>query len=287
MTAATTSDGVAPILFVHHAGINWIRGSTRCLLDLLTHIDRRRFAPIVLCNQPVILDAVRALDVPAHDSARLGQPASVAARSAVAGRRQRAVARHRNQAYPFRRIHPGQCPGAGGPTGTDPAAVATPSGADARRAAVVAAAPGRPRRRHDERLCDRPRRGRFSVRAGDRDLQRCRPEAAVPGRRDPASRANWAFRPDAVVLTLVGSLIHRKAVDIALRAFAGVCARPHAQLTCCSAAAVPTGRPRNARRLARRARPHDVPWRMRAAPVRCCGMPPTCSSRRRGTSRSD
>jgi hypothetical protein len=57
-----------PILFAHYAGIDWIRGSTRCLLDLLTHIDRTRFAPVVLCNQPAILDAVRALDVPAHQA---------------------------------------------------------------------------------------------------------------------------------------------------------------------------------------------------------------------------
>jgi L-malate glycosyltransferase len=57
-----------PILFVHHAGLNWIRGSTRCLLDLLTHIDRTRFRPIVWCNQPVILDAVAALDVEVREA---------------------------------------------------------------------------------------------------------------------------------------------------------------------------------------------------------------------------
>jgi hypothetical protein len=54
----------APVLFVHHAAFDWIRGSTRCLLDLLTYIDRSRFSPLVWTNQPVILEAVRALDVP-------------------------------------------------------------------------------------------------------------------------------------------------------------------------------------------------------------------------------
>jgi glycosyltransferase involved in cell wall biosynthesis len=53
---------------VHHAGLNWIRGSTRCLLDLLTHIDRSRFRPIVWCNQPVILDAVAALGVEVREA---------------------------------------------------------------------------------------------------------------------------------------------------------------------------------------------------------------------------
>ncbi|MGL6500473.1 hypothetical protein ACSZOJ_19715 [Aeromonas dhakensis] len=33
-----------PILLVHY-GENWIRGSERCLLDLLAHLDRSRFAP--------------------------------------------------------------------------------------------------------------------------------------------------------------------------------------------------------------------------------------------------
>ena len=56
--------GPVPVLFVHHAGFDWIRGSTRCLLDLLTYLDRSRFAPIVWCNQPTILEAVGELHVP-------------------------------------------------------------------------------------------------------------------------------------------------------------------------------------------------------------------------------
>jgi glycosyltransferase involved in cell wall biosynthesis len=46
------------ILFIHHAlnhpEIKWVRGPTRCLRDLLSHLDRSRFEPIVLCNDPVI-----------------------------------------------------------------------------------------------------------------------------------------------------------------------------------------------------------------------------------------
>jgi glycosyltransferase involved in cell wall biosynthesis len=52
-----------PILFAHW-GQDWIRGSERCLLDLIAHIDRERFAPVVLCNSPVFAAAASALDVP-------------------------------------------------------------------------------------------------------------------------------------------------------------------------------------------------------------------------------
>jgi glycosyltransferase involved in cell wall biosynthesis len=53
----------APILFTHY-GEEWIRGSERCLLDLLTHLDRRRFAPVVWCNADTLARAVRDLDLP-------------------------------------------------------------------------------------------------------------------------------------------------------------------------------------------------------------------------------
>jgi glycosyltransferase involved in cell wall biosynthesis len=57
----------APILFAHY-GEEWIRGSERCLLDLLTHLDRRRFAPVVWCNADTLARAVRGLDVPVEVS---------------------------------------------------------------------------------------------------------------------------------------------------------------------------------------------------------------------------
>jgi glycosyltransferase involved in cell wall biosynthesis len=46
----------ARILFVHNASLHPIRGSTRCLLDLLSHLDRSRFDPVVWCNRPLIAD---------------------------------------------------------------------------------------------------------------------------------------------------------------------------------------------------------------------------------------
>lgn len=55
-----------PILLVHY-GENWIRGSERCLLDLLAHLDRSRFAPLLWCNSQLL----------AEEAARLGVKAVV------------------------------------------------------------------------------------------------------------------------------------------------------------------------------------------------------------------
>lgn len=62
-TRARTSP--ASILFVH-SGEDWIRGSERCLLDLVAHLDRTRFAPVVCCNSPTLADAARRAGVPAY-----------------------------------------------------------------------------------------------------------------------------------------------------------------------------------------------------------------------------
>jgi hypothetical protein len=47
-----------------HCGEDWIRGSERCLLDLVAHVDRTRFSPVVLCNSAVLGRAASALGVP-------------------------------------------------------------------------------------------------------------------------------------------------------------------------------------------------------------------------------
>jgi glycosyltransferase involved in cell wall biosynthesis len=52
----------APILFVHW-GDEGIRGSERVLLDLLSTIDRRLFAPVLWCNGETMAGSARALDV--------------------------------------------------------------------------------------------------------------------------------------------------------------------------------------------------------------------------------
>lgn len=48
-----------PILFTHY-GDEWIRGSERVLLDLLTHLDLARVRPIVWCNRTALAEATRA-----------------------------------------------------------------------------------------------------------------------------------------------------------------------------------------------------------------------------------
>ena len=49
--------------------MDWITGSERCLLDLVANIDRRRYAPLVLCNTRSLADAAREYDVPVYQSA--------------------------------------------------------------------------------------------------------------------------------------------------------------------------------------------------------------------------
>ena len=57
----------ATILFTHY-GDEWIRGSERCLLDLLTHINRNQFNPVVWCNSVAMAEEVRRLNVPVIQS---------------------------------------------------------------------------------------------------------------------------------------------------------------------------------------------------------------------------
>lgn len=64
MTPPTHTDPSATrhgIAFVHR-GHDWIRGSEQCLLDLVAHLDRRRFVPLVVCEQPSLANAAAALD---------------------------------------------------------------------------------------------------------------------------------------------------------------------------------------------------------------------------------
>ncbi|MES9882598.1 MAG: glycosyltransferase [Sedimenticola sp.] len=53
-------------IFFAHYGDEWIRGSERCLLDLLKHIDRTRFHPTLWCNSETMGDAVRKLNIAAE-----------------------------------------------------------------------------------------------------------------------------------------------------------------------------------------------------------------------------
>jgi L-malate glycosyltransferase len=52
----------ATILFAHFGG-EWIRGSERCLLDLLSHLDKGRFKAIVWCNSETMANELRRMDI--------------------------------------------------------------------------------------------------------------------------------------------------------------------------------------------------------------------------------
>jgi len=53
----------ARVLFVHY-GDDWVRGSERALLDLLAHLDRTRFDPLVWTNSKGLSDGVREQEIP-------------------------------------------------------------------------------------------------------------------------------------------------------------------------------------------------------------------------------
>jgi len=55
-----------PILLVHYGRQEWIRGSERCLIDLVHCLDRTRFAPVIWCDTQVMADAFKTLNIPVY-----------------------------------------------------------------------------------------------------------------------------------------------------------------------------------------------------------------------------
>ena len=222
----------SPILFVHHADINWIRGSTRCLLDLLTHIDRARFSPVVLCNQPVILEAVRALDVPAHQARDWSSSHPLRPDRAWLSDVKATIAQHG-----IRLIHFDEF---------TQASVLLPA---ARRARIPLLSQLHQVPTADERLWSLLHHVDLAVGttracvtgliADGFPAERAQviyngvdPQRLAKG--DAARlRTELGLSPDTAVLTLVGSLIHRKAVDVALRALARLNTRRPTHLLLC------------------------------------------------------
>jgi glycosyltransferase involved in cell wall biosynthesis len=219
--AVTPREPPAPVLFVHHAGTNWIRGSTRCLLDLLTHIDRARFRPVVWCNQPVILDAVAALGVATHRARdwESGHPLRPDARWI-------AETDDLIRRYGVRVVH------------ADEFTQASVLIRATRRARIPLVAQLHQVPTPDERLWSLLHQVDLAVGTTracvtgllDDGFPEAR-TAVIYNGVDPARlsagearslRRDLGISPDGVVVTLVGSLIHRKAVDVALRAWEGL-----------------------------------------------------------------
>ena len=212
----------ATVLFVH-SGLNWITGSERCMLDLVAHVDRRRFAPVVWADAPAVVEAAAALGVPAvlargwDDQDRLlpSRPEIEAAASIVAEHDVQLI--HANDTAPIKSVLP----------------VAL-----RRRIPVVAHL--HLRLTADERRWALLHQASYAVGVSEAAVRGLR-EDGFPARRtavvyngvDPARlgrgdarglRASFGIARAHVVFATVGSLIVRKGIDVAIAAFARLCA---------------------------------------------------------------
>lgn len=67
MNPISNTQSLTPILFTHY-GDNGIRGSERCLLDLLAHLNRAKYQPIVWCNADAFAKEVKKLGISVYQS---------------------------------------------------------------------------------------------------------------------------------------------------------------------------------------------------------------------------
>lgn len=67
MFSALNSNQPSCILFTHY-GDNWIRGSERCLLDLISHLDKNRFTAVLWCNQELMAREAEKLGITVYRS---------------------------------------------------------------------------------------------------------------------------------------------------------------------------------------------------------------------------
>jgi len=209
-----------PVLYAHW-GDDWIRGSERCLLDLVAHLDRTRWSPVVLCNSPVLGSAASAIGIPVIGGARLPTEDAFLPEWKTVVEARRIVRHHR-----IRLIHVNNMdlvkwllPAAR--TGRVPilAHVHLPSTRVDRCyawahqvARVVAVGRGVAQDFLDDGLA--PERVSVIYNAVD-------PERLGTGDAT-ALRGELGIRTDTVVIVAVASLIPRKGFDLLLRAFARV-----------------------------------------------------------------
>jgi glycosyltransferase involved in cell wall biosynthesis len=205
------------ILFVH-SGRDWIRGSERCLLDLVEGLDRDRFTPIVACDAPTLRrEAERAGASAEH--VELGH-------SIVPSRDARRTARDLLRRTGARLVHanvstvvPALLPAARARRVPIVAHLhLTPSLADRRHAWLhqVAAAVGVARHVVDGLRADGMAPERIRVIYNGIDRER------LLAAGDPPSRASLGIGERSFVVASVGSLIDRKGHDVGIRALSAL-----------------------------------------------------------------
>src|SRR5258706_12433064 len=103
--------GAIPILFAHH-GLDWITGSERCLLDLVQHLDRARFRPVVVCNTKALASAAADLGATVYSDPSYDSPDALFPPRALVDRGRRILRDeaigliHANDFNPLKRLLP-------------------------------------------------------------------------------------------------------------------------------------------------------------------------------------
>lgn len=206
-----------PILFVHN-GQDWIRGSERCLLDLLAGLNRDRFYPVLLCNGKALASEAMRLGVTVYRSAGWQSESLLPDRRFVG--EARSIVRH----YDIRLIHAND---------TDPLKTLIPVARGARIPLLA----------HLHIIDDADGRRWSGLHQVSRAVGCSRAAIAglledglapeltdviyngVDAERLSAGhcrelRAELGIEDEAITLTSVGSLIHRKGVDVTISALA-------------------------------------------------------------------
>jgi glycosyltransferase involved in cell wall biosynthesis len=213
----------ATILFAHY-GLDWVVGSERCLLDLMSHLDRSAFRSVLVCNSPTLASAAGDLGIRTYSGAGFGAsdrfwpPRSLRALGRELLERERIELIHANSFEPVKWL----LPAARQRTVPMVLHVHLPS-TEAERcyswahqvASVVGVSEAAVRGFRDDGLDGT----RIRVIYNGVDPRRLTAGDATQ------LKQSLRFEPTDVVIATVGSLIPRKAVDVVIEAAAELRAR--------------------------------------------------------------
>lgn len=216
MTRRAAAGAPAPVLYVHH-GLDWITGSERCMLDLVAHVDRGRHAPIVWCNAPAVAEAATALGATVYLAPEWGDEGRLLPTRAHLRAAREIVRRHG-----VRLIHAND---------TAPLKALVPAAVGAR---IPVVAHLHLRLTSDERRWSLLHQVSLAIGVSEAAVRGLRADGFPAARTaviyNGVDRARLArgdarglrgelgIAPGAVVFGVVGSLIPRKGIDVALEA---------------------------------------------------------------------